>query len=434
MGIVGANGTGKSTLLKVLAGIEGLDYGIVTTHEGRHVGLSSAGRPLAFRAHRFRRMHDRVRELRALEEEQEELAPRMAELDPASPEYAQIADRFHQRRKRIHARATATRSKSQVGAVLAGLGFAQRRLAAPHRRVFRRLADAHRAGEAAARKAEPAAARRADQSPRPRSAQLARRVSRGLSERIRADLARPLLPRRHGQQDRRDLEQDGCTFYTGGYHAVRGAERPSAARSSRPRTHNQRDRIEQLEAFINRFRAQATKAKQVQSRIKELEKIERIEIPPDEKTIHFTLPAAQAERAHRRRVQERVEELRPKHVSSRMPNFIIERGDRVALVGVNGAGKSTLIKILAGAEPVTTGEYTLGHNVAARLLRAGSVQGARSRTRRMLDDLANRRAARHQYRTAQHSGLLPVLRRRRVQADRRALAAASATATRWRAC
>ena len=53
---------------------------------------------------------------------------------------------------------------------------------------------------------------------------------------------------------------------------------------------NQRDRIEQLEVFINRFRYQATKAKQVQSRIKELEKIERIEIPPDEKTIHFTFP------------------------------------------------------------------------------------------------------------------------------------------------
>ena len=64
---------------------------------------------------------------------------------------------------------------------------------------------------------------------------------------------------------------------------------------------NQRERIEQLEAFINRFRYQATKAKQVQSRIKELEKIERIEIPPEEKTIHFNFPAAQAQRPHRGR-------------------------------------------------------------------------------------------------------------------------------------
>src|SRR5439155_26191875 len=53
---------------------------------------------------------------------------------------------------------------------------------------------------------------------------------------------------------------------------------------------NQQDKIQQLEAFISRFRYQATKAKQVQSRIKELDRIERIEVPPDEKAIHFKFP------------------------------------------------------------------------------------------------------------------------------------------------
>ncbi len=78
-------------------------------------------------------------------------------------------------------------------------------------------------------------------------------------------------------------------FYSGNYESYlrQKEERRSQLESA---YRNQRERIEQLEAFINRFRAQATKAKQVQSRIKELEKIERVEVPPDEKTIHFSFP------------------------------------------------------------------------------------------------------------------------------------------------
>ena len=93
----------------------------------------------------------------------------------------------------------------------------------------------------------------------------------------------------------------------------------------------------------------------MQSRIKELEKIERIEIPPEEKTIHFNFPQPKASGrvvAEFRGVAKRYGEL---EVFSGA-GFMIERGDRVALVGVNGAGKSTLIKILAGHEGVTSGE------------------------------------------------------------------------------
>src|SRR5215467_14947721 len=124
---------------------------------------------------------------------------------------------------------------------------------------------------------------------------------------------------------------------------------------------NQQDRITQLEAFINRFRYQATKAKQVQSRIKELERIERIEIPPEEKTIHFKFPQP---KPSGRIVGEchGVAKSYGNHEVFSGVDFFIERGDRVALVGVNGAGKSTLIRILAGTEPLTAGAYTLGHN------------------------------------------------------------------------
>ncbi|HEV3330836.1 MAG TPA: ATP-binding cassette domain-containing protein, partial [Bryobacteraceae bacterium] len=110
-----------------------------------------------------------------------------------------------------------------------------------------------------------------------------------------------------------------------------------------------------------RFRYQATKAKQVQSRIKELERIEKIEIPPEEKSIHFKFP--QPKPSGRVVAQfERVAKSYGNHPVFSDASFVIERGDRLALVGVNGAGKSTLIKILAGAEPVSAGTYTLGHN------------------------------------------------------------------------
>jgi ATP-binding cassette subfamily F protein 3 len=125
---------------------------------------------------------------------------------------------------------------------------------------------------------------------------------------------------------------------------------------------NQMERIQQLESFINRFRAQATKAKQVQSRIKELEKIERIELAPEEQTIHFSFPQPKPSGRIVAEFQNVSKSYGPKRVLERV-NFIVERGDRIALVGVNGAGKSTLIKLLSGAEPLTGGEYKLGHNV-----------------------------------------------------------------------
>jgi ATP-binding cassette subfamily F protein 3 len=149
-------------------------------------------------------------------------------------------------------------------------------------------------------------------------------------------------------------------FYSGNYdkYLAQKAERRDQLTAA---YRNQRERIEQLEAFINRFRAQATKAKQVQSRIKELEKIERIEIPPDEQTIHFKFPQPKPSGRIVAEFKNVSKSYGRKFVFGDA-NFVIERGDRVALVGVNGAGKSTLIKLLAGTEPLTAGSYELGYN------------------------------------------------------------------------
>ena len=200
----------------------------------------------------------------------------------------------------------------------------------------------------------------------------------------------------------------------------------------KPPTRISRTASSSWKAFINRFRAQATKAKQVQSRIKELEKIERIEIPPEEKTIHFSFPQPKPSGRIVAEFQKVAKSYGEKHRVFE-GDFVIERGDRVALVGVNGAGKSTMIKILAGAEPVTVGRIHARAQRPARLLRAGSIQGARS-------ERAHARRSGERWRRARR---IPSCARcwaascspRTMCSSRSACCrAASAIGTRWRGC
>ena len=121
--------------------------------------------------------------------------------------------------------------------------------------------------------------------------------------------------------------------------------------------------------------------------IKELDKIERIELPPEEKTIHFTFPQP---KPSGRIVAEckNVTKCYGEKLVFADANFVIERGDRVALVGVNGAGKSTLIRLLSQTDPLTSGEYTLGHNVDVDYF-AQDQYKALNPDARILDDLGD---------------------------------------------
>jgi len=126
---------------------------------------------------------------------------------------------------------------------------------------------------------------------------------------------------------------------------------------------NQREEIEHMEAFISRFRYQASKAKLVQSRIKQLDKVERLAPPVGaDKPPAINFPLAQRSGRRVLELTGAVKRYGDLLVYDGI-DLVIERGARIALVGPNGAGKSTLIKILAGIEPLTAGLRTVGHNV-----------------------------------------------------------------------
>jgi len=124
----------------------------------------------------------------------------------------------------------------------------------------------------------------------------------------------------------------------------------------------QDEEIARVQEFIDRFRYQATKAAQVQSRIKMLEKVERIDVPPERKRIHFQFPPAPKSGRMVFEIKAAGKAYGPKVVLDQV-DLHIERGDRIALVGHNGAGKSTLMRLLSGEESPDHGERNVGHQV-----------------------------------------------------------------------
>lgn len=125
---------------------------------------------------------------------------------------------------------------------------------------------------------------------------------------------------------------------------------------------NQQKEIKQTQEFIDRFRYKATKAKQVQSRIKQLEKLEQIELEQEQSEISFQFPPADRTGQVVMKLDNVVKKYDDNVVFNGL-DYEIERGDKIAVVGPNGAGKSTLIRILAGLEPITDGERKVGYNV-----------------------------------------------------------------------
>ncbi|MFC1948552.1 ATP-binding cassette domain-containing protein [Chloroflexota bacterium] len=158
------------------------------------------------------------------------------------------------------------------------------------------------------------------------------------------------------------IEQGKCIFHRGNYDSYVMA-RKKEIEVTEATAKRQNLKIKKEMRFIERFRAKNTKATQVQSRMKQLAKMERVVIPRATRKMQLSFPEPV-------RSGERVITLNhilksyDANVVYRDLNLVLNRGDRVALVGPNGAGKTTLLKILAGVLPFDKGERKLGHNVS----------------------------------------------------------------------
>ncbi len=158
-----------------------------------------------------------------------------------------------------------------------------------------------------------------------------------------------------------DVHLRRLTDYVGNYSKY-VEQRDAMLERLRQAKREQDEEVARVKMFIDRFRYQATKAAQVQSRIKLLEKVVPIEVPPERKRIHFRFPACAKSGRTVMEVKHASKAYGPLKVFEQV-DLHIERGDRIALVGPNGAGKSTLMRLLSGEEAPDAGQRILGHQV-----------------------------------------------------------------------
>jgi ATP-binding cassette subfamily F protein 3 len=359
IGLVGSNGAGKSTLLKVIAGIHQADSGAISKAEYVTVGYLPQDGVIASGKTLTKEVESAFEDIQRVQEELDVVHRQLETTDPNLPEYMEIIEIFGELQHKLED-LDAFRMQSKIERVLMGLGFA--------------VADFERQTE---------------------------EFSGGWQMRIA--LAKLLLrepsvllldePTNHLDLESLQWLEDYLHSYNGaimlvshdrmfldslttktfalgmgrmetysGNYSFYETERLVRRELTMNAFRNQQKQIEHTEKFIERFRYKATKARQVQSRIKQLDKVERIEIEDEEEQIQFHFPQPQPSGVKVMELQGIVKRYGDHTVFDGL-SYLIERGDRIAVVGVNGAGKSTFSRIVAGVEPISAGARVVGHNV-----------------------------------------------------------------------
>jgi ATP-binding cassette subfamily F protein 3 len=359
VGLAGPNGAGKTTLLKMLAGLEEADAGLVVKPSGLVVGylpqdgLTHSGRTLIEEAGlAFKPLLDMRAEIQSLEERLGDDSADESEHAAMLTQYSELQENFR--------RLEGYSIDLKITTVLRGLGFLPEDFDKPSEtfsggwQMRIALAKLLLTRPGLLLLDEP-------------TNHLDLEARNWLEEYL-ADYPHAVILVSH---DRFFLDAvvtriteiglRKLTDYSGNYSDYL-VERDARMERLRQQKRDQDDEIERMQAFINRFRYQATKAAQVQSRIKMMDKIVPIEIPPERKRVHFTFPACA--KSGRTVLDLRgVRKAYGARVVFDAVNVHIERGDRIALIGPNGAGKSTMMRMLSGVENPDAGTRTEGHQV-----------------------------------------------------------------------
>ncbi len=357
IGLVGPNGAGKTTLLHMIAGERAADEGEVNRAKGTRVGYLRQD----VAETRGRSVLDEVLgaadEVQALERRLRELEARIgaddADGDALLEEYGEVQERYEQ--------LGGYELESRAKKVLAGLGFAEDQM----QRDVGTFSGGWMMRIALARLLLSAPDVLLLDEP---TNHLDLESVEWL-ETFLASYEGAVLIVSHDRDFlnatcNRIAELDGgsITEYVGDYASF-VEQRELRLEQLRAASRNQQRKISQEERFIERFRYKASKASQVQSRIKKLERTERIEEPDDRrKTMSFRFP--EPPRSGRDVVHlEGVAKHYGDHTVYEGLDLVLERGQKIVLVGPNGAGKSTLLKLIAGAVEADGGELRYGHNV-----------------------------------------------------------------------
>jgi ATP-binding cassette subfamily F protein 3 len=359
--LVGPNGAGKTTMLRMAAGLDAPDTGRRLLARGVRVAMLRQEIDPTLEHSVREEAASALAALEALEQEMGELEARMAELGRAEEEIpAALAERYDRVRSHFE-HGGGFEAEARVERVLAGLGFDEEDRGRPLSSFSGGWLM--RVELAKLLLSEPDVLLLDEPTnhldlPSIQWFEETLEAFRGAVVVVSHD--RTFL-RRHARRIAA-LEPGGFEESDGGWDRyLRDREERNAQREARRRVQDRK--IAETERFIERFRAKATKARQVQSRVKALDKLERVEAgPASRRRIRLRIPPPP-------RAGEIVLRLEGLHKSyGDTPVYAgvdleVRRGDRLALVGPNGAGKSTLLRIAAGALDFDSGERTLGHNV-----------------------------------------------------------------------